>query len=150
MTVLEYEDEILIIDAGIMFPENDMLGIDYIIPDYQYIMDKREKVKAVLITHGHEDHVGALPHLMQDISAPIYATPLTMGLIELKLREAGLLDQVNLKTIQAGFNFRIGRFNIEPFHVAHSIPDCVGYAIDTPHVAEALQYRQDIGLNKAS
>lgn len=132
MTVLEYEDEILIIDAGIMFPENDMLGIDYIIPDYQYIMDKREKVKAVLITHGHEDHVGALPHLMQDISAPIYATPLTMGLIEVKLREAGLLDQVNLKTIQAGFNFRIGRFNIEPFHVAHSIPDCVGYGITTP------------------
>ncbi len=132
MTVLEYEDEILIIDAGIMFPENDMLGIDYIIPDYQYIMDKREKIRAVLITHGHEDHVGALPHLMQDIDAPIYATPLTIGLIEVKMREAGLLNQVNLKTIQAGFNFRIGSFNIEPFHVAHSIPDCVGYGITTP------------------
>ncbi|MFW6096701.1 MAG: ribonuclease J [Chloroflexota bacterium] len=132
MTVLEYEDEILIIDAGIMFPENDMLGIDYIIPDYQYIMDKREKIRAVLITHGHEDHVGALPHLMQDIDAPIYATPLTIGLIEVKMREAGLLNQVKLKTIQAGFNFRIGNFNIEPFHVAHSIPDCVGYGITTP------------------
>ena len=132
MTVIEYEDEILIIDAGIMFPENDMLGIDYIIPDYQYIMDKREKIKAVLITHGHEDHVGALPHLMQDIDAPIYATPLTIGLIEVKLREAGLLDRVSLKTIQAGFNFRLGSFNIEPFHVAHSIPDCVGFGITTP------------------
>lgn len=132
MTVFEYEDEILIVDAGIMFPENDMLGIDYIIPDYQYIMDKRDKVKAVLITHGHEDHVGALPHLMQDIDAPIYATPLTMGLIEVKLREAGLINRVSLKTIQAGFNFKIGRFNIEPFHVAHSIPDCVGYGITTP------------------
>lgn len=132
MTVLEYEDEILIIDAGIMFPENDMLGIDYIIPDYQYLMDKREKIRAVLITHGHEDHVGALPHLMQDIDAPIYATPLTIGLIEVKMREAGLLNQVELKTIQAGFNFRIGSFNIEPFHVAHSIPDCVGYGITTP------------------
>lgn len=132
MTVLEYEDEILIIDAGIMFPENDMLGIDYIIPDYQYIMDKREKIRAVLITHGHEDHVGALPHLMQDIDAPIYATPLTIGLIEVKMREAGLLNQVKLKTIQAGFNFKIGSFNVEPFHVAHSIPDCVGYGITTP------------------
>lgn len=132
MTVIEYEDEILIVDAGIMFPENDMLGIDYIIPDYQYIMDKRESIKAVLITHGHEDHVGALPHLMEDIEAPIYATPLTMGLIEVKLREAGLIDRVSLKTIQAGFNFRIGRFNIEPFHVAHSIPDCVGFGITTP------------------
>lgn len=132
MTVFEYEDEIIIVDAGIMFPENDMLGIDYIIPDYQYIMDKREKIKAVLITHGHEDHVGALPHLMQDIDAPIYATPLTIGLIEVKLREAGLIDKVSLKTIQAGFNFRVGRFNVEPFHVAHSIPDCVGFGITTP------------------
>ncbi len=132
MTVIEYEDEMLIIDAGIMFPENDMLGIDYIIPDYQYIMDKREKIKAVLVTHGHEDHVGALPHLMQDINAPIYATPLTLGLIEVKLREAGVLQQVELKKIQAGFNFRLGQFNIEPFHVAHSIPDCVGFGITTP------------------
>jgi ribonuclease J len=132
MTVIEYEDEMLIVDAGIMFPENDMLGIDYIIPDYQYIMDKREKIKAVLVTHGHEDHVGALPHLMQDINAPIYATPLTLGLIEVKLREAGLLQQVELKKIQAGFNFRLGQFNIEPFHVAHSIPDCVGFGITTP------------------
>lgn len=132
MTVVEYEDEMLIIDAGIMFPENDMLGIDYIIPDYQYIMDKRDKIVGVLITHGHEDHVGALPHLMRDISAPIYATPLTLGLIEVKLREAGLLQKVKLKKIQAGFDFRIGQFNVEPFHVAHSIPDCVGYGITTP------------------
>jgi ribonuclease J len=131
MAVIEYGDEMLIIDAGIMFPENDMLGIDYIIPDYRYIMDKREKIKAVLITHGHEDHVGALPHLMADVDAPIYATPLTVGLIELKLREAGLKDTV-LKTIQPGFNFRIGQFNIEPFHVTHSIPDCVGFGITTP------------------
>ena len=131
MTVFEYGDEMLIIDAGIMFPENDMLGIDYIIPDYRYIMDKREKITAVLITHGHEDHVGALPHLMADIDAPVYATPLTVGLIEIKLREAGLKDTV-LKTIQPGFNFRIGQFNIEPFHVTHSIPDCVGFGITTP------------------
>ena len=132
MTVIEYGDEMLIVDAGIMFPENDMLGIDYIIPDYRYIMDKRDKIRAVLITHGHEDHVGALRHLMDDIDAPIYATPLTIGLIEVRLREAGVLDKSTLKTIEAGFNFRLGSFNIEPFHVTHSIPDCVGYGITTP------------------
>ncbi|MBP7999103.1 MAG: ribonuclease J [Chloroflexi bacterium] len=132
MTVIEYDDQILVIDAGLMFPENDMLGIDLIIPDYQYLLDKRDKVKAVLITHAHEDHVGALEHLMKEIDAPIYATPLTMGLIEIKLKEANLLGKVTMKTIQAGDAFAIGSFLVEPFHVAHSIPDCVGFGITTP------------------
>ncbi len=132
MTAIEYEDAIIIIDAGIMFPENDMLGIDTIIPDYKYIMDKTDLVQAILVTHGHEDHVGALQHLMQDVDAPIYATPLTIGLIEGKLRQAKLLHQVQLKTIEAGDTLRIGPFKIEPFHVAHSIPDCVGFGITTP------------------
>ena len=132
MTVIEYEDEIIIIDAGIMFPENDMWGIDLIIPDYNYLMDKTEKVKAVLITHGHEDHVGALGHLMVDIDAPIYATRLTMGLIENKLREAKLMGKVDLRTISAGDVFHVGLFQVEPFHVTHSIPDGVGYGITTP------------------
>ncbi len=132
MTVIEYEDQILVIDAGLMFPENDMLGIDLIIPDYQYLLDKREKVKGVLITHGHEDHVGALEHLMKEIDAPIYATPLTMGLIEIKLKEAGILAKATMKTVQAGDAFAIGAFLVEPFHVAHSIPDCVGFGITTP------------------
>src|SRR5690606_17357937 len=132
MTAIEYEDEMIIIDAGIMFPENDMLGVDAIIPDWQYVVQNRHKVLAVLVTHGHEDHIGALPYLMRDLKAPIYATPLTVGLIEGKLREAKLLEQVSVKTIQAGFNFRLGNFNIEPFHVAHSIPDCVGFGITTP------------------
>lgn len=132
MTVIEYEEHILVIDAGLMFPENDMLGIDLIIPDYQYLLDKRERVKGILITHGHEDHVGALEHFMKEMDAPIYATPLTMGLIEVKLKEAGLLGKVTMKTIQAGDAFAIGPFLIEPFHVAHSIPDCVGYGITTP------------------
>ena len=108
MTVIEYDDQILVIDAGLMFPENDMLGIDLIIPDYQYLLDKRDKVKAVLITHAHEDHVGALEHLMKEIDAPIYATPLTMGLIEIKLKEANLLGKVTMKTIQAGDAFAVG------------------------------------------
>lgn len=133
MTVIEYGDEILVIDAGIMFPENDMLGVDSIIPDYKYLKDKLDNIKAVLITHGHEDHIGAIPHIMQDIKAPIYATPLTAGLTEVKLRQGGLQNEVDIHTIEAGDKFHIGKhFTIEPFHVAHSIPDCVGFGITTP------------------
>ena len=132
MTVVEYDEHILVVDAGLMFPENDMLGIDLIIPDYQYLLQRRDKVKGVLVTHGHEDHVGALEHLMKEIDAPIYATPLTMGLIEIKLKEAGLLAKTTMKTIQAGDAFALGPFLVEPFHVAHSIPDCVGFGITTP------------------
>ncbi len=132
MTVIEYEDEILIIDAGVMFPDNDMLGIDIIIPDFTYIKDKIDQVKAILITHGHEDHIGAIGHLMNEVDAPIYATPLTAGLVEVKLRQAGLLQNVDIREFQAGDVLEIGRFTIEPFHVAHSIPDCVGFGITTP------------------
>ena len=133
MTIVEYQDEILIIDAGIMFPENDMLGVDSIIPDYKYLLDKTDKIKAVLVTHGHEDHIGAISHLMSDIDAPIYATPLTAGLIEVKLRQKGLQNDVEIHQIQAGDKLHIGQhFMIEPFHVAHSIPDCVGFGITTP------------------
>jgi ribonuclease J len=132
MTVFEYDDSIIIVDAGIMFPENDMLGIDTIIPDYQYLEKKLDNIKAIFITHGHEDHVGALQHLMQDVDAPIYATPLTLGLIEGKLRQAKLLHEVDLRRIDAGETYQIGPFKIEPFHVAHSIPDCVGFGITTP------------------
>lgn len=132
MTCIEYGGEIILIDCGIMFPENDMLGVDYIIPDYNYLMDKLDRIKAVLFTHGHEDHVGAVTHLMQDVSAPIYATPLTLGLLKVKLKNAGLLAQTTLHEIQAGDTLNIGHFMIEPFHMAHSIPDCVGFGITTP------------------
>jgi ribonuclease J len=132
MTVIEYGDEIIVIDAGIMFPENDMLGIDLIIPDYNYLVDKSDRVKAILITHGHEDHVGALPHVMRDIKAPIYATPLSAGLIEVKLRQAKLWQEVELIKIEAGDVLTVGSFTVEPFHMTHSIPDCVGYGITTP------------------
>ncbi len=132
MTVIEYEEEILIIDSGVMFPDNDMLGIDIIIPDFTYIKDKTEKVRGVLVTHGHEDHIGAIAHLMNEIDAPIYATPLTAGLVEVKLRQAGLLQNVDIRELQAGDTLEIGSFTVEPFHVAHSIPDCVGFGITTP------------------
>ncbi len=132
MTVIEYEEEILVIDSGVMFPDNDMLGIDIIIPDFTYIKDKTEKVRGVLVTHGHEDHIGAIAHLMNEIDAPIYATPLTAGLVEVKLRQAGLLQNVDIRELQAGDTLEIGSFTVEPFHVAHSIPDCVGFGITTP------------------
>lgn len=132
MMVVEYGDEILVIDAGLMFPENDMLGIDYIIPDFQYLLDKRQRVKGIIITHGHEDHTGAIHHVMEQINAPVYATPLTRGLVELKLSRGGLLSQVTLNTVKAGEAAQIGLFKVEFFHVCHSIPDGVGLGIDTP------------------
>lgn len=132
MMSVEYGDDILIIDAGLMFPENDMLGIDYIIPDFQYLLDKRQRVKGIIVTHGHEDHTGAIHHLMEQVKAPVYATPLTRGLVENKLSRGGLLNQVSLHTVQAGEMAQIGPFKVEFFHVCHSIPDGVGLGVDTP------------------
>lgn len=134
MTVYEYGNDILLVDTGIMFPENDMLGIDYIIPDFGYLLaeDKRSKVKGIIITHGHEDHTGAISHLLEEINAPIYATPLTRGLIEVKLARRGLLKKAQLVTIHAGDEIQIGAFKVEFAHVSHSIPDCVALGITTP------------------
>ncbi|HLD93983.1 MAG TPA: ribonuclease J [Anaerolineales bacterium] len=132
MTVFEFGGEILIVDTGIMFPENDMLGIDYIIPDFQYLMDKRDQVKGIVITHGHEDHTGAIHHVLQEINAPIYATPLTRGLLEVKLARGSLLDKAKLQTVKAGDTVQIGPFQVEFCHVCHSIPDCVALGITTP------------------
>ncbi len=132
MMAVEYGEDILVIDAGLMFPENDMLGIDYIIPDFQYLLDKRQRVKGIIVTHGHEDHTGAIHHVMEQINAPVYATRLTRGLVELKLSRGGLLNQVSLNTVQAGESVQIGPFKVEFFHVCHSIPDGVGLGIDTP------------------
>ncbi len=132
MMAVEYGEEILVIDAGLMFPENDMLGVDYIIPDFQYLLDKRQYVRGIIITHGHEDHTGAIHHLLEQIKAPIYATPLTRGLVEIKLSRGGLLNQVSMNTVKAGEMAQIGPFKVEFFHVCHSIPDGVGLGIDTP------------------
>jgi ribonuclease J len=132
MTAYEFDHKIIIVDAGIMFPENDMLGIDYIIPDYTYVRERADQVLGTIITHGHEDHIGAIPHLVQDIQAPVYATPLTRGLIEVKLARAGASDKAQLNTVQAGQRLELGPFKIEFFHVSHSIPDAVGLGITTP------------------
>jgi ribonuclease J len=132
MMVLEYGKNIIIIDTGIMFPENDMLGIDFIIPDFNYLADKKDMVRGIILTHGHEDHVGGLPYVLQEIKAPIYATKLTRGLAEVKLKENHLLDETELNTIQPGDRIALGPFRVEFFHVCHSIPDGVGLAIETP------------------
>jgi ribonuclease J len=132
MMVYEYDGSILVVDAGLMFPENDMLGIDYIIPDFQYLVRNRERVAGIVITHGHEDHTGAIRHLLEEVRAPIYATPLTRGLLEVKLSRGGLLGQVSLNTVEADDTIQIGPFQVEFFHVCHSIPDAVGLGITTP------------------
>ena len=134
MTAIEYGRNILIIDAGVMFPEHDMLGIDLVIPDYtQYLKDKKDWVRGVLVTHGHEDHIGALPYLLAEIDAPVYATALTAGLIEIKLQRKGLTGQVNLKIVKPGERHVLGGLlDVEFFHVCHSIPDAVGLAVRTP------------------
>jgi ribonuclease J len=133
MWVLEYGEEILLLDCGVMFPEADMLGVDLVLPDISYLHDQKEQIKGILLTHGHEDHVGAIPHLLVDLGFPaIYGTPLTNGIVSGKLKEHRLLDQATLVNFQAGEKFNLGSFVIEPFHVAHSIPDTVGFGITTP------------------
>lgn len=132
MMVYEYGKNILIVDAGLMFPDNDMLGIDYIIPDYEYIRENKDLVRGMIITHGHMDHVGAIHHVLEDLNIPLYATPLTKGLIEVSLSEKGLLDKTSIQEIHAGEMVKIGPFEVEFFHVCHSIPDSVGLGISCP------------------
>jgi len=132
MTVYEYNQQILIVDAGMMFPDNDMIGIDYIIPDFEYVKQRANQVKGIVITHGHEDHTGAIGHLLEYVDAPVYATPLTNGLIKNKLIRRGMKVEPKLVDIQAGESVQIGPFKVDFFHVCHSIPDGVGLGIDTP------------------
>ena len=133
MMVLEYDDDIIVIDAGILFPEDDMPGIDFAIPDFTYLRENRDRVRAILITHGHEDHIGALPHLLRQINAPVYASKLTNGLMSVKLREHGLLKSAQLNVVEPQKPFSIcDSFSAEFFRVCHSIPDAMGIAITTP------------------
>jgi ribonuclease J len=132
MTAFEYGENILIVDTGLMFPENDMLGIDYIIPDFQYIIDRADWVRGIVITHGHEDHTGAINHVLDHVKAPIFATPLTRGLLEVKIARDKRHQNADVITVQAGQTIEIDPFKIELFHVSHSIPDCVGLGITTP------------------
>ncbi len=132
MTAFEYGDDIVVVDCGLMFPDESMLGIDLVIPDITYLEENKARVRAIVITHGHEDHTGALPYVLARLPVPVYATRLTRGLIELKLREHKLLDKIELITIKAGGQVPFGEMTFEFFHQCHSIPDAVGVAIHTP------------------
>jgi len=132
MMVMEYENDIIVIDTGLMFPEEEMLGIDLVIPDISYLLEKREKVRGIIITHGHEDHIGALPYLLPQLNVPVYSTRLTGGLISVKLKERKALSGAKLKVIPAGGQITLGKFRVEFFPVCHSIPDSVGLIIHTP------------------
>lgn len=132
ITVFEYEDEIIVVDCGLSFPDDDMLGIDLVIPDITYLKDNAHKVKAFIITHGHEDHIGSLPYVLKEVNAPIYATKLTLGIIEGKLKEHGIEKLVKKKVVKHGQTVTLGSFKVEFIKVNHSIADAAGLAITTP------------------
>jgi len=132
MMLYEYGEDIIVVDVGLMFPEEEMLGVDLVIPDFSYLRENADRVRGVFLTHGHEDHVGALPYFLREFSAPIYSARLTDGLIRVKLQEHKLLDRTELHVVEPGELIEIGAFTVEFFTVAHSIPDACGLIIRTP------------------
>jgi ribonuclease J len=132
MMALEYGDDIVVIDAGVLFPSEEMPGIDFAIPNISYLREHASRVRAILITHGHEDHIGALPYVLSELDVPVYASRLTHGLISVKLREFGLLKDARLNVVEPHSPFKIGAFRAEFFRVCHSIPDAMGIAVETP------------------
>lgn len=131
MTVYEIDDQMIVVDCGLAFPEQDMLGIDLVIPDFTYLKENYSKIKGIFITHGHEDHIGGLPYLLRDVNVPVYGTRLTIGLIEGKLKEHNLLSGAKLNVIKPGDMINVGAFTVEAIHVNHSIPDALAFAISS-------------------
>ena len=132
MTVLEYGSDIIVVDCGMGFPDEDMYGIDVVLPDISYLKSNASRIRGIFLTHGHEDHIGAVPYVLKELDVPIYTTPLTAALVELKLEEHDLLRNTQIFTMKAGSSVRLGAFNVEFIHVNHSIPDSVALAIKTP------------------
>ncbi len=132
ITAFEYEDSIIVVDCGLSFPEDEMLGIDLVIPDITYLRDHAEKVKGFVITNGHEDHIGALPYILKEMNIPIYATRLTMGIIENKLAEHDLTNKTRRKVVKFGQSINLGQFRIEFIRTNHSIVDAAALAIYSP------------------
>ena len=132
MTVYEYGEDIIVVDVGMGFPDDDMYGIDVVIPDITYLIKNKDRIRGIFLTHGHEDHIGAMPYVMRDIHAPVYATRMTAGLVELKLDEHKLLDKTTIRTCEAGDVIRAGKFTVEFIHMNHSIADAVAFAITCP------------------
>jgi ribonuclease J len=132
MMALRYGDDIIVIDAGMMFPESELLGIDLVIPDISYLKQNRQHVRAIILTHGHEDHIGALPYILRDLEVPVYGTRFTLALVKKRLAEAGLLESTTLREVLPGRRVEIGQYEIEFIPVTHSTVDCVALAVRTP------------------
>ena len=129
---VRWGDDILVIDAGLMFPESELLGVDIVVPDLTYLLENRQRVRAIILTHGHEDHIGALPWMLSELNVPVYGTEFTLALVENKLEEHGLLDSTDLHEIRPGVRSKVGPFTLHPIQVTHSLVDCVALAIHTP------------------
>ena len=129
---VRWGDDIIVIDAGLMFPESELLGVDIVVPDITYLLENRDKVRAIVLTHGHEDHIGGLPWMLSELSVPVYGSEFTLAYVEDKLEEHGLLENAQLNQIEPGERFRVGSFTIHPIQVTHSLVDCVALAIHTP------------------
>ena len=132
MMLYEYEDQAIAVDVGLMFPEEEMLGVDLVIPDFEYLLDDPTRLQAVFLTHGHEDHIGALPFLLRELNVPVFCTRLTRGLVDVKLREHRLSDDTHVQVVEPGQTINVGPFSVEFFAVSHSIPDAAGLIIGTP------------------
>ncbi len=132
MMLVESGDDLVAIDCGFMFPDEEMLGINYAIPDFSYILAKREALRAVFLTHCHYDHIGALPYLLREVSVPVYGTPLTLGILARFLQEHKLLDRIDLRPIQPGQMIEVGSIRVESIRVTHSVADGMGFGIETP------------------
>ena len=129
---LRWQDDIFVIDAGLMFPEEELLGVDIVVPDITYLLENRKHVRAIVLTHGHEDHIGGLPYILSELNVPVYGTEFTLAYVEGKLEEHGLMDKTELIDITPGKTFSLGVFKITPIRVTHSLVDCVALAIETP------------------
>src|ERR1700747_672476 len=129
---VRWQDDIIVIDAGLMFPELELLGVDIVVPDISYLVENKEHVRGIILTHGHEDHIGGLPWILSEINVPVYGTEFTLAFVEDKLEEHGLLEGCDLREIRPGERVTIGVFTIDPIQVTHSLVDCVALAIHTP------------------
>src|SRR5579871_4160892 len=129
---VRWGNDMIVIDAGLMFPESELLGVDIVVPDITYLLQNRDKVRGIVLTHGHEDHIGGLPWILSELNVPVFGTEFTLALVENKLEEHNLLDDADLREIRPGTRFMLGPFTINPIQVTHSLVDCVALAIHTP------------------
>jgi ribonuclease J len=147
MWALEWENQVLVVDAGLMFPQEDMFGIDLVLPDISYLLDRKREVLGIFLSHGHEDHIGGLPYALRKLNVPVYGTRLTLGLVKPKLKEHRILREADLREIRVGDSVQLGPFRVETVAVCHSIPDAVGLAIETP--VGRVVYTSDFKLDDA-